>query len=329
MATYIRRREFMFTLGGAAAAWPRAVRAQQQPSKPARIGYLSAASAPDVNIENFRGGMHKFGYAEGPDFVIEPRYAERDYSRFPALIEELLRAKVELIVTGGPSSRAAPLAGRSVPVVFGFSGDPVEAGIVKSFARPATNATGMSFLSLDLAAKRVEMLKEAAPTVTRLAVLSNPEHAGEASEMRVTREAARNLGLEVVYFPVETDDFFEPTFGKIAGSDCDALIVFPDALTIFHRQAIAVFAQDANLPSIFGWKPYVEAGGLMSYGPNLREAFARLAFYVDKILKGAKPSDLPVEQPTKLELAINLKTAKALGLTLPMTLQARADEVIE
>jgi putative tryptophan/tyrosine transport system substrate-binding protein len=324
----MKRRDFI-TLVGGGVAWPLAARAQQQPSKAARIGYLSAASAPDVNIEIFRQGMRSFGYVEGPDFVIEPRYAERDYSRFPALIEELLRAKVELIVTGGPSSRAAPLAGRSVPVVFGFSGDPVEAGIVTSFARPATNATGMSFLALDLAAKRVEMLKEAAPTVTRLAVLSNPEHAGEPSELRVTREAARNLGLEVVYFPVETDDSFEPTLGKIAGSDCDALVAFPDALTFFHRQAIAGFAKDANLPSIFGWKPFVEAGGLMSYGPNLREAFARLAFYVDKILKGAKPSDLPVEQPTKFELAINLKTAKALGLTLPVTLQARADEMIE
>jgi putative tryptophan/tyrosine transport system substrate-binding protein len=328
MGQKMKRREFI-TLLGSTAAWPLAVRAQQLPSKAARIGYLSAASAPDDNIESFRRGMRSFGYVEGPDFVIEPRYAERDYSRFPALIEELLRAKVELIVTGGPSSRVAPLAGRSVSVVFGFSGDPVEAGIIKSFARPATNATGMSFLALDLAAKRVEMLKEVAPTVTRLAVLSNPEHAGDASELRVTREAARNLGLVVVHFPVETDDLFEPTLGKIAGSDCDALVVFPDALTIFHRQAIAGLAKDANLPSVFGWKPYVEAGGLMSYGPNLREAFARLAFYVDKILKGAKPNDLPVEQPTKLELAINLKTARALGLTLPMTLQARADEVIE
>jgi ABC transporter substrate binding protein len=174
----VNRREFISLIGGGAAAWPLAARAQQQPSKAARIGYLSAASAPDVNIESFRQGMRSFGYVEGPDFVIEPRYAERDYSRFPALIEELLRAKVELIVTGGPSSRAAPLAGRSVPVVFGFSGDPVEAGIITSFARPATNATGMSFLSLDLAAKRVEMLKEAAPTVTRLAVLSNHDHRG-------------------------------------------------------------------------------------------------------------------------------------------------------
>ena len=170
----LRRRDFVALLGGAAAAWPLAALAQQQPSKAARIGYLSAASAPDANVESFRQGMRSIGYVEGRDFVIEARYAERNYSRFPALIEELLRAKVELIVTGGPATQAAPLAG-SVPVVFGFSGDPVEAGVVTSFARPTANATGISFLALDLAAKRVEILKEAAPAITRVAVLSNPE----------------------------------------------------------------------------------------------------------------------------------------------------------
>jgi putative ABC transport system substrate-binding protein len=182
-----------------------------------------------------------------------------------------------------------------VPVVFGFSGNPVDAGIVASFARPAGNATGVSFMALDLAAKRVEILKETAPTIRRIAVMSNPEHAGEPPELRVTREAARNLGVEIAYFQIRTDDNFAPTFSDIARSDCDALFAFSDALMIFHRQAIATFAKDANLPSIFGWKPFVEAGGLLSYGPNLRAAFARLAFFVDRILKGAKPSDLPVE----------------------------------
>ena len=325
----MKRRAFITFLGGAAVAWPLAARAQQQPPKAARVGYLSAASAPDANIESFRQGMRSIGYVEGHNFVIEARYAERDYSRFPALIEELLRAKVDLIVTGGPATQAAPLAGRSVPVVFGFSGNPVDAGVVASFARPAANATGISFLALDLAAKRVEILREAAPAIKRIAVLSNPEHAGEPSELRVTREAARNLGLEIAYFQVRTDDNFEPTFGEIARSGCDALVAFPDALMIFHRQAIGAFAKDANLPSIFGWKPFVEAGGLLSYGPNLRDGFARLAFYVDKILKGAKPSDLPVEQPTKLELILNLKTAKTIGITLPQSLLFRADEVIE
>jgi ABC-type uncharacterized transport system substrate-binding protein len=276
----LKRCEFIMLLGSV-VAWPIAAGAQQ-PLKIARIGYLSAASVPDVNVESFKEGMRSLGYVEGRDFVVEIRYAQRDYSRFPALVEELLRAKADLIVTGGPATQAAPLAGRSVPVVFGFSGNPVNLGIVASFARPGGNATGLSFLALDLAAKRVEMLKEVAPAITRLAVLSNPEHAGEPSELRVTREAAGKLGLEIEYFPVLIDNDFEPAFGRIAQSDCNALLVFPEALTIFHRQAIATFAKDANLPSIFAWKPFVEAGGLMSYGPNLRDSFARLAFYVDK-----------------------------------------------
>jgi putative tryptophan/tyrosine transport system substrate-binding protein len=324
----MKRREFISFFGGAAAAWPLAARAQLPP-KAARIGYLSAASSPDVNLESVRQGLHNIGYVDGRNFVIEARYAERDYRRFPTLIEELLRAKVDLIVTGGPASQAAPLASRSVPVVFGFSGNPVDAGIVASFARPAANATGVSFLALDIAAKRVEILKEAVPGITRLAVLSNPEHAGEPSELRVTREAARKLELEVAYFRVRTDADFEQTLGEIARSDGNALVVFPDALTIFHRQTIGTFAKDANLPSIFGWKPYVEAGGLLSYGPNLRDGFVRLAYFVDKILKGAKPSDLPVEQPTKLELVLNRKTAKELGILFPQSLLFRADEVIE
>jgi putative ABC transport system substrate-binding protein len=323
----LKRREFITVLGSV-AAWPIAAPAQQ-PLKIVCIGYLSAASPPDVNIDNFREGMRSIGYVEGRDFIIEIRYAQRNYSRFPTLVEELLRAKVDLIVTGGPAAQAAPLAGPSVPVVFGFSGNPVDLGIVASFARPGGNATGLSFLALDLAAKRVEMLKEAAPPITRLAVLSNPEHAGEPSELRVTREAAGKLGLEIEYFPVRADADFEPAFGKIAQSDCNALVAFPEALTIFHRQAIATFAKDANLPSIFAWKPFVEAGGLMSYGPSLRDNFARLAFYVDKILKGSKPSDLPVEQPTKLELILNGQTAKQIGITLPTSLLFRADEVLE
>ena len=323
----MRRRQFITLLGGVAAS-PISARAQQA-KKPVRIGYLSAASAPDVNLENFKEGMRGIGYLEGRDFIMEIRYAQRDYSRFSALVQELLHAKVDLIVTGGPAAQAAPLAGPAVPVVFGFSGNPVELGIAASFARPGGNATGLSFLALDLAAKRVEMLKEVAPAITRIAVLSNPEHAGEPTELRVTREAAGKLGLGIDYFPVRADADFEPAFGKIAQSDCNALLAFPEALTIFHRQAIATFTKDASLPSIFAWKPFVQAGGLMSYGPNLRDSFARLAFYVDKILKGSKASDLPVEQPTKLELVINSGTAKHIGIPLPPSLAFRADEVIE
>jgi ABC-type uncharacterized transport system substrate-binding protein len=328
MASHIGRRKFLATLGGGAAAWTLPARAQQ-PVKPARIGYLSASSAPDANMDIFRQGMGAVGYVEGRDFVLEARFAHRDYSRFPALIEELLSTKVVLIVLGGPASRAAPFAEKSVPVVFGFSGDPVDAGIISSFARPGGNATGISFLQLDLAPKRVDLLKEAVPSISKVAVLSNPDHAGDVSELRATRDAAGQRGLALQHFEVRADDSFKPTFTAISQSGCNALLTFPDALTFFHRRAIVDFAVREHLPSIFGWKPYAEAGGMMSYGPILRDNFARLAVFVDKILKGAKPADLPVEQSTKFELVINLKTAKALGLEVPWFLQQRADEVIE
>jgi putative ABC transport system substrate-binding protein len=323
----IKRREFMTLLAGATAAWPLAARAQQR-RKPARIGYLSASSPPDNNFASFLVGMRALGYAEDRDFVVEVRYAGRDYSRFPALVEELLGARVDLIVAAGPASRAAPLAG-SVPVVFGFSGDPVDAGIVASFPRPGGNSTGVSFLSLDLSVKRVDLLKEAKPTMTRVAVLSNPDHAGDASELKATRETADALGLATEHFEVRTDDGFDPTFAAIAQSKCDGLLAFPDALTNFNRQKIVAFALRQRLPSIFGWKMYAQAGGLLSYGPAQHDAFMRLAVYVDKILKGVKPADLPVEQPTRLEMVVNLRTAKALGLDIPPGLILRADELIE
>jgi putative ABC transport system substrate-binding protein len=236
------------------------------------------------------------------------------------LVEELLRARVDLILAAGPASRAAPLAG-SVPVVFGFSGDPVDAGIVASFARPGGNATGVSFLSLDLSVKRIDLLKEAKPAMTRVAVLSNPDHARDASELKATRETADALGLVIEHFEVRTDASFDPAFAAIAQSKCDGLLAFPDALTNFNRQKIVAFALRRRLPSIFGWKMYVEAGGFMSYGPIQHDA--------DKILKGAKPADLPVEQPTRLVLTVNLKTARALGIPIHDTILATADEVIE
>jgi putative ABC transport system substrate-binding protein len=282
-----------------------------------------------MNIDNFRKGMSGIGYLEGRDFVIDARFAHRDYRGFPGLVAELLSAKVALIVMGGPASRAAPFAEKSVPVVFAFSGDPVDAGVVASFVRPGRNATGISFQQLDLAPKRVDLLKEAAPATSRIAVLSDPDHAGDLSELRATRDAARRLKLEIEHFEVRTDGDFGPAFRVISQSACDALLTFPDAVTRFNRQAIADFALRRRLPSIFGWREYAEAGGMMSYGPIPTDSFTRLAVYVDKILKGARAADLPVEQPTKFELVINLKTAKALGLELPWFLQQRADEVIE
>jgi len=323
----MKRRDFIAFVAGA-AAWPFTARAQQR-AKPARIGYLSSSSPPDVNLESFLRGMGAVGYGEGRDFVVEARYAGRDYSKFPALADELLRAQADLIVAGGPAFRTWRLASVPVPVVFLFSGDPVDAGIVASFARPGGNVTGVSLLSLDLSVKRVQLLKEAMPAMTRVAVLSNPTHPGEVSELKATREAARAVGLAIEHFPVESDDGFEPAFTAIANSKCDGLLAFPDALKNFNRQKIVAFALRRSLPSIYGWKMYADAGGLMSYGPILDDVSVRVAVYVDKILKGAKPADLPVKQPTKLEMVVNLKTAKALGLEIPAGLILRADELIE
>jgi putative ABC transport system substrate-binding protein len=324
----MRRREFIILIGAVAAGCPLGAHAQQR-AKPARIGYLSSSSPPDVNLESFIRGMGAIGYAEGRDFVIEARYARRDYSKFPALADELVRAQVDLIVAGGPAFRTWRLASVPVPVVFLFSGDPVDAGIVASFARPGGNVTGVSLLSLDLSVKRVQLLKEAMPAMTRVAVLSNPTHPGEVSELKATGEAAHALGLAIEHFPVESDDGFEPAFAAIAQSKCDGLIAFPDALKNFNRQKIVSFALRHRQPSIYGWKMYAEAGGLMSYGPILDDVSVRVAVYVDKILKGTKPADLPVEQPTKLEMVVNLKTAKALGFEIPPGLILRADELLE
>jgi len=328
MPVIIGRREFIAAFGGAAAAWPLGARAKQG-AKPGRIGYLSSSSPPDVFLESFIRGMGAVGYGEGRDFVIEARYARRDYSKFPALADELLRAQVDLIVAGGPAFRTLRLAAVPVPVVFLFSGDPVEAGIVASFARPGGNVTGVSLLSLALSIKRLDLLKEAMPTMTRVAVLSNLTHPGELSELSATREAARALGLAIEHFDVESDDDFAPAFAAIAQSKCDGLIAFPDALKNFNNKKIVEFALRRRLPSIYGWRMYAEAGGLMSYGPVLDDVSVRVAVYVDKILKGAKPADLPVEQPTKLEMVVNLKTAKVLGLEIPHGLILRADALLE
>lgn len=328
MPVIIGRREFIAAFGGAAAAWPLGARAKQG-AKSGRIGYLSSSSPPDVFLESFIRGMGAVGYGEGRDFVIEARYARRDYSKFPALADELLRAQVDLIVAGGPAFRTLRLAAVPVPVVFLFSGDPVDAGIVASFARPGGNVTGVSLLSLALSIKRLDLLKEAMPTMTRVAVLSNLTHPGELSELSATREAARALGLAIEHFDVESDDDFAPTFAAIAQSKCDGLIAFPDALKNFNNKKIVEFALRRRLPSIYGWRMYAEAGGLMSYGPVLDDVSVRVAVYVDKILKGAKPADLPVEQPTKLEMVVNLKTAKVLGLEIPHGLILRADALLE
>ena len=302
----------------------------QRPSEVRRIGYLQAgvSGLPPSFYEILREGLRDLGYVEGRNIIIEYRSGE-DRLRVAELAAELVRLNVEVIVTPGAATSAAKRATETVPIVFSYSGDPIEAGFVKSLARPGGNMTGITWLAFELVGKRLELLKEAAPRVSRVAILSNPAHAGEQRELRETERTARAVGSMVQYHQVRTTADFHAAFDAIVRDKADALLVFPEAATMTHRQQLAEFAAKQRLPSVFGWREYVEAGGLMSYGPNRLETAKRLAVYVDKILKGRKPADLPVEQPTKFELVINMKTAKALGLTIPQTLLLRADQVIE
>jgi putative ABC transport system substrate-binding protein len=294
-----------------------------------RIGYLQAHEGPPAGFhEVLRDGLRDLGYVEGRNLVIESR-AGADRTRLVELAAELVRLKVEVIVTAGGAVNAATTATETVPIVFSFSGDPVEAGFVNSLGRPGRNMTGITWLSFELVGKRLELLKEAAPRVSRVAILANPAHPGEQRELGETEKTARAVGTAVQYHHVRTTPDFHAAFDAIVRDNANALLVFPDFATLVHRRQMAEFATKHRLPSVFGWREYVEAGGLMSYGPDRLETAKRLAVYVDKILKGAKPADLPVEQPTKFELVINLKTAKALGLTIPQSILLRADQVIE
>ena len=229
----------------------------------------------------------------------------------------------------GPATPYAAKSIKNIPVVIGYSGDPVDAGIVASLARPGGNVTGVTFFAAELAGKRVELLKEAIPGISRLAVLANPRHAGEQRELKETQVAAQAFALPLQYLTVKAPGDFKDAFAAIARERANALIVFPDALTLARRKEIAEFSARRRIPSISGWTEFAEAGGLMTYGPNLVDSLRRVAFYVDKILKGTKPADLPVEQPTKFELVINLKTAKQIGLTITPNVLARADKVIK
>jgi putative ABC transport system substrate-binding protein len=298
----------------------------QSPVKIPRVAYLAPQSQPSARFEAFRDGLQELGYVDGQNIRIEHRGHE-DRSQLVVLANELAREKVALIVTQGAATRAAQSVG-TVPVVFGFSGDPVEAGLVKSLARPGGNMTGVTMLAFELVGKRLEFLKEAVPKVSRVAVLSSPAHPGEQRELSESQKTAHTVGITLLYHQVNNTTDVNAAFEATVKEHANALLAFPDPVTTAHREQIAQFAMKQRLPSLFGWGDYVEAGGLMSYGPNHNALWRRLAVYADKILKGTKPADLPVELPTKFELVINLKTAKQIGLTMPANVLARADRVI-
>jgi putative tryptophan/tyrosine transport system substrate-binding protein len=329
MAIHIGRRYCITLLGGVAAAWPLAGRAQQ-PKVPT-IGFLGATTAATQSqwTAAFVQRLGELGWVEGRTVAIEYRWAEGRSDRLPKIFAELVRRKVDVIFTHAtPNVIAAKQATSVIPIVFTLVGAPVGAGLVTSLARPGGNVTGVSNLSSDLGGKRLELLREVVPALRRLAILTKIDNPSAVLEMGDVQAAAHTLGLEVAIAEIRRADDIASAVESLKGR-ADALIVPPDVLLLAHRIRINTLALGARLPTMHGSREYVEAGGLMSYGPNYSDLFRRSADYVDRILRGAKPTDLPVEQPTKFDFIINLTTGKALGLEIPPTLLARADEVIE
>jgi putative ABC transport system substrate-binding protein len=324
----VKRRDFITLLGGA-AAWPLAARAQQ-PGKAARIGYL-AIRAPMSADEALLQALRELNWIEGRNIVIERRFSAGNFDRLREFAAELVRLKVDAIVAvASAGTQAAKDATASIPICFVNAGDPVGQGFVMSLARPGGNVTGVSFdASPDITAKQLQLILETVPKASRVAVLWNPTSPFLRSYWSVAQAAAPALGVVLQSLEVQDASQYETAFKAIGRDRADALVVLSDSFATFHRARIAELAAEHRLPVLYGHRQYVEAGGLMSYGPSLFDVYRRAAAYVDKILKGTRPADLPVEQPTKYELVINLKTAKALGLEIPPTLLARADEVIE
>ena len=326
----MKRREFIALLSGV-AAWPLAARAQHPPSKLFRIGYVGLASADSLpeRITAFRTGMSELGYEEGRDIIIEYRWADGNYDRLPALLADLVRLKVDVIVTHGtPGVLAAKQATSRIPIVIAVVGDAWASGLVTSLARPGGNVTGSTFFNPELAAKRLELLKEIIPGLTEVGILWNFVNPMNVPVLPQVTEVARTLNLELHQFGVRAPSEFEGAFAAMGAKRVGALVVIDDAVLLANAPALARLALQQRLPSC-GWLDFAVGGGLLAYGVNFPVLFRRAAMFVDKVFKGAKPGDLPVERPSKFETIVNLKTANALGLTIPPTLLARADEVIE
>jgi putative tryptophan/tyrosine transport system substrate-binding protein len=303
----------------------------QEAKRIPRIGILFGAS-PSANagrVEAFRQGLQELGYIDGKNLLIEDRYAEGKLDRLPALTAELFRLNVELVVTAGPAvTRPVKEATNTIPIVMAFDSDPVGSGFVASLARPGGNITGLSSLSPELTGKRLELLKETVSKLSRVAVLGNPGNTATALNFKEAEVAARAYGLQVQSLEVRGPNDLDSAFSTMIKRRADALLPLGDSVVVFHRDRIIQFATKNRLPGTYPNSEWADAGGLMAYGPDILDSFRRAATYVDKILKGAKPADLPVEQPMKFEFVINLKTAKQIGVTIPPNLLARADRVI-
>src|SRR6516162_555498 len=326
----MKRREVVTLIGGAAVAWPLAAHAQQ-PAKLRTIGYLGTVSpsAESQRVAAFMQRLRELGWIESRNVTIEYRYAEGRSERFAEFAAEFVRLKVDIIVTSGTAAVIASKQATSlIPIVFALAGDPVDSNLVASLARPGGNVTGLSHQKVDTASKRLELLREVVPGFRRLAIMANIGNPALVLEMREVQATARKLGNEVTTFEIRGAEDIAPVFDALKGR-ADALYVCGDALVDTNRVLIITLALGLRLPTMTDFPEYVEAGGLMSYGPNFPDLFRRAGDYVDKILRGAKPGDIPVEQPIKFDLVINVITAKALGLDISPTLLARTDKVIE
>jgi putative ABC transport system substrate-binding protein len=325
----MRRREFIRLLGGAAVAWPLASSAQ---SKIARIGFMgNSTAALEANLlDAFREGLRELGYEEGRNIVIEYRWADGKYDHFPVLVAELIAAKVDAIVTAGtPAALAVKNATTIVPLVMVAVGDPISTGLVPSLARPGGNLTGLSSIAPDLEGKRLQLLREVTPALSHVAMFINSLNPFHVSSMRQANDAAQAMGIKLQLHDIRKSEDLDDAFAAIRKERPDALLILADRVFLHNRERIVDVANEQRLPNVNAYKELVEVGGLMSYGPSYEDMHKRAAIYVDKILKGAKPADLPIEQPSKFTFIVNLKAAKALGVTVPSQLLGLADQLIE
>lgn len=324
----MNRRQLLSALAYSAGALLLPTSARGQGAKVRRVGFLSFSPAP-LFYDAFRAGMNDLGYVEGKNVLFHARFGGGGTEQLDSLAAALVAERPDLIVAvGGPALRSVQKVARDVPVVYSFSGDPVAGGFAQSLAQPGKNMTGISLMSLDLVGKRMELLRESLPQLKSVAILANPDHPGEQLERRVSFQSASALGLEHRYFQAQSPAELQDALAAIAKAEVDGLVVFPDALTLAHRQQISQSALKARLATVSGWAAFAESGFLMTYGPNLHESYRRLATFADKVLRGADPGKLPIERPTVVEMIVNNGTARGLGIEIPRPVLLRADRVL-
>jgi putative ABC transport system substrate-binding protein len=327
----MRRRDFISLLGGAAVPVPIRAVAQQlgRVRRIPNVGILNYAAADDALVKEFRRALGELGHIEGQSLTITYRWADGRFERLPNLAAELVASKVDVIIALGPATWAAKEATDTIPIIIAFSGDPVGNGVVSNLARPGRNITGFSYMSTDLASKRLELLSKTFSRNGRIGILYNPNEPATVLEMRETDVAARKISVTLQPLAARSPDELDACFESAVREQADALIVFTHGFAVLNRKIIIGLAARKRLPTMYGWREFVDEGGLMSYGPNVAVMVRKAASYVDRIIKGEKPGDLPVEQPARFELIVNLKTTRALGIDIPPTLLAVADAVIE